>query len=160
MLGSPPLTRGIRTVILVFTPPTRFTPAHAGNTVAVIKLAFKRQVHPRSRGEYAMAKLFGSVEAGSPPLTRGIPYRTRIIFVRIRFTPAHAGNTDYETRVADKTEVHPRSRGEYLNMLIPNSVKRGSPPLTRGIRRQFEINSIINRFTPAHAGNTDHQHSA
>ena len=51
-----------------------------------------------------------------------------------RFTPAHAGNTDQDTRDTISEE--------------------GSPPLTRGIPIRSTGNRILSRFTPAHAGNT------
>ena len=70
--GSPPLTRGIPGNIKTLGGATRFTPAHAGNTLPHLPDRRLSQVHPRSRGEYSF--LQGAVEAivGSPPLTRGI----------------------------------------------------------------------------------------
>ena len=112
--GSPPLTRGIlcRQAVCPFHP--GFTPAHAGNTRLKLSVAFKCQVHPRSRGEYCvfvvgkciptgftpahagnttMYTLSPPSYKGSPPLTRGIQAFTLCLQPLFGFTPAHAGNT-------------------------------------------------------------------
>ena len=54
-----------------------------------------------------------------------------------------------------QAQVHPRSRGEYLNHHVLSSSILGSPPLTRGILSGGGIYRTPFRFTPAHAGNTD-----
>ena len=73
LLGSPPLTRGIRTETKPVHGILRFTPAHAGNTCYLRKRRIVRKVHPRSRGEYGEMKANDTNRRGSPPLTRGIP---------------------------------------------------------------------------------------
>ena len=88
-------------------------------------------VHPRSRGEYARKQSDCVRSAGSSPLTRGI--------LSVFFLAVHT----------------PRSRGEYRP---PGTSKRpitGSPPLTRGIPTTALRGLGLNRFTPAHAGNTE-----
>ena len=93
VLGSPPLTRGIRIQLFCIPFFARFTPAHAGNTVSKNFRIISHKVHPRSRGEYFFTLLQSSPIQGSPPLTRGI---LKVLIWRyryIRFTPAHAGNT-------------------------------------------------------------------
>ena len=50
--GSPPLTRGILRVVALIISQSRFTPAHAGNTLFCCQSSQLRRVHPRSRGEY------------------------------------------------------------------------------------------------------------
>ena len=72
----------------------RFTPAHAGNTKCGIAFTGFHQVHPRSRGEYLLENPLCSFDQGSPPLTRGILISTGLKIKVLRFTPAHAGNTD------------------------------------------------------------------
>ena len=52
MGGSPPLTRGIHQNHALYWLYERFTPAHAGNTMAFDKKKYIQKVHPRSRGEY------------------------------------------------------------------------------------------------------------
>ena len=50
--GSPPLTRGILTMVMYENSTYRFTPAHAGNTSSISYAVGGTGVHPRSRGEY------------------------------------------------------------------------------------------------------------
>ena len=91
---------------------------------------------------------------GSPPLTRGIHSYMAGICYRVRFTPAHAGNTLHSSIHSVPSWVHPRSRGEYV---IPARLAIrmiGSPPLTRGILIVRASYPYTIRFTPAHAGNT------
>ena len=54
---------------------------------------------------------------GSPPLTRGIREFACSELGGIRFTPAHAGNTNSENFRIISHKVHPRSRGEYFYIL-------------------------------------------
>ena len=51
-LGSPPLARGVRKLIRRELQQRRITPACAGSTKAHELLQYKRQDHPRLRGEY------------------------------------------------------------------------------------------------------------
>ena len=50
--GSPPHTRGILAMALLFAPIAGITPAHAGNTAAGSAAAAAAGDHPRTRGEY------------------------------------------------------------------------------------------------------------
>ena len=70
--GSPPLTRGIPSVIAMAGHCIRFTPAHAGNTSGQKSALCSMKVHPRSRGEYQDLSEIYVKNWGSPPLTRGI----------------------------------------------------------------------------------------
>ena len=72
------------------------------------------------------------------------------------FTPAYAGNTcmNYFTNLC--TKVHPRIRGEYSNSSPREMPSSGSPPHTRGIPWDFQVQRFFFRFTPAYAGNTVH----
>ena len=112
-----------------------FTPAHAGNTRLKLSVAFKCQVHPRSRGEYCVFVVGKCIPTG--------------------FTPAHAGNTGFHALPATAFWVHPRSRGEYISPYVALSSCPGSPPLTRGIPVSRCGSVLTVGFTPAHAGNTD-----
>ena len=133
LLGSPPLTRGIRTETKPVHGILRFTPAHAGNTCYLRKRRIVRKVHPRSRGEYGEMKANDTNRRGSPPLTRGILLAFALTASSLRFTPAHAGNTYYASVSGIEGEVHPRSRGEYRSEYAYIIGYLGSPPLTRGI---------------------------
>ena len=91
--GSSPRMRGTRGRSFAATPTARFIPAHAGNTPAHSTRRIFRAVHPRACGEH-----FGSVTPkisliGSSPRMRGTPAAHRPHCSRVRFIPAHAGNT-------------------------------------------------------------------
>ena len=152
--GSPPLTRGIPGNIKTLGGATRFTPAHAGNTLPHLPDRRLSQVHPRSRGEYTPICSIGFQRFGSPPLTRGIPEYAKQNYDRCRFTPAHAGNTLLIRFIKQICRVHPRSRGEYPVKEESAPRYKGSPPLTRGILIGCSLLALRVRFTPAHAGNT------
>ena len=92
---------------------------------------------------------------GSSPLTRGI-HPDAILCTNVqRFIPAHAGNTAASSLLLAATKVHPRSRGEYLACKLFSDCGVGSSPLTRGIRICLYAISLVYRFIPAHAGNTE-----
>ena len=112
------------------------------------------EVHPRSRGEYALNSISFLVLPGSSPLTRGIHKRKENFMSTIRFIPAHAGNTVDVGTSLSCCQVHPRSRGEYGTWIIAGIVVAGSSPLTRGIRLRGSRAYRGGRFIPAHAGNT------
>ena len=132
----------------------RFTPAHAGNTHVNAEEAGSLEVHPRSRGEYLLTLHQTDPEPGSSPLTRGIRGPKPENVEKARFIPAHAGNTTGSSNGTRRTQVHPRSRGEYpVRSDLPQS-RAGSSPLTRGIRMFTASRIDRNGFIPAHAGNT------
>ena len=153
-VGSPPLTRGIPVISSKSSPAIRFTPAHAGNTKIFRRDILLFKVHPRSRGEYTSIQEERKQEAGSPPLTRGIQRKKLRRMAGLGFTPAHAGNTFTAYARNPIRKVHPRSRGEYDDVIVGAHVKSGSPPLTRGIHGTQGAILKCDRFTPAHAGNT------
>ena len=70
------------------------------------------------------------------------------------FIPAHAGNTVPYGHVPGLCQVHPRPCVEYEIHDLTKALIQGSPPLTRGIRRESRKTRLSTRFTPAHAGNT------
>ena len=70
--GSPPLARGIHTIVPTKTVRSRITPACAGNTNIICKTVDAFQDHPRLRGEYRPTTRPNALSVGSPPLARGI----------------------------------------------------------------------------------------
>ena len=132
----------------------RFTPAHAGNTHVNAEEAGSLEVHPRSRGEYLLTLHQTDPEPGSSPLTRGIRGPKPENVEKARFIPAHAGNTTGSSKGTRRTQVHPRSRGEYSSQHFGSCKWIGSSPLTRGILPVLIIFAHVFRFIPAHAGNT------
>ena len=152
--GSSPLTRGTRHVPAYSHAGKRFIPAHAGNTATAGLLSEHVSVHPRSRGEHPSSRSSISIRIGSSPLTRGTLVMWQSIPGRLRFIPAHAGNTPHGLPPRCPRPVHPRSRGEH----IPGSAlpwhNAGSSPLTRGTHTRKRSTLAQRRFIPAHAGNT------
>ena len=78
-LGSPPLTRGLHCMLLLLCKSIRITPAHAGTTAAVDRNATRNQDHPRSRGDYPVPPAVYQLQLGSPPLTRGLLGKCKIL---------------------------------------------------------------------------------
>ncbi len=111
--GSPPPTRGTRVFLQVRQAVYRITPAYAGNTMESIPYRQHSQDHPRLRGEHLLRHAQRTLQAGSPPPTRGTPFpqqtttfkfgsppptRGTLLPVLLLpsasgITPAYAGNT-------------------------------------------------------------------
>ena len=133
ILGSPPLARGIRFKIILFTNSNRITPACAGNTLSGASGGAAYKDHPRLRGEYVLATVEIIEAEGSPPLARGIHSTIFAKFPVLRITPACAGNTSLLQKIQNTTRDHPRLRGEYGQDTESAPWMQGSPPLARGI---------------------------
>ena len=73
---------------------------------------------------------------------------------RQRFIPAHAGNTSRSLRASGAPAVHPRTRGEHGAGRLPRRSGHGSSPHTRGTLGVGVAVGLVDRFIPAHAGNT------
>ena len=56
IVGSPPLTRGIRVLIRLLTCQNGITPAYAGNTATPLRRLHSPKDHPRLRGEYRLGQ--------------------------------------------------------------------------------------------------------
>ena len=76
------------------------------------------------------------------------------LWLRLRITPAHAGNSGLRRRVGLAGKDHPRSCGEQRSTFKTKSCSLGSPPLMRGTVKDLECMSSKKRITPAHAGNS------
>ena len=152
--GSSPPTRGTQRRLVAVIDPSRFIPAHAGNTWTVSGTRPVRSVHPRPRGEHFDLVLEPGHKVGSSPPTRGTPIQHFTTLTRARFIPAHAGNTLEPTLETYNVAVHPRPRGEHFGRWFKFSSSHGSSPPTRGTRYDIQCQPALVRFIPAHAGNT------
>ena len=152
--GSPPLARGIPAVIIHNVSSPRITPACAGNTCCSKLFTRVIRDHPRLRGEYSENLTASLLSRGSPPLARGIPYSGVIRRELNGITPACAGNTEYPAHQHRNGKDHPRLRGEYNDKFFIDPIRKGSPPLARGIRRRTPKKRADDGITPACAGNT------
>ncbi len=154
--GSSPRTRGTRYGRRCRSIGRRFIPAHAGNTSAVSWASVATAVHPRARGEHPDGAVLATVDRGSSPRTRGTPVIGGDAHHPQRFIPAHAGNTTAAHRTCCTASVHPRARGEHRGRSTSRAALAGSSPRTRGTRGDARGFSSLQRFIPAHAGNTRH----
>ena len=103
--------------------------------------------HPWAPGTYPS-------KTGSPPHVRGTRRCRESRRCPQRITPACAGNTNGIGRHKAPTQDHPRMCGEHSLRMIAIHVFMGSPPHVRGTRLSREDKQVVDRITPACAGNT------
>ena len=152
--GSSPRARGTLGALTSRIGKIRFIPAGAGNTDAGWRSTMKTTVHPRGRGEHAVASFCQRYRPGSSPRARG----TQALHIaeqhRHRFIPAGAGNTLHPGRGTILLSVHPRGRGEHSGQPEAPCLYAGSSPRARGTPRAHRRQRQARRFIPAGAGNT------
>ena len=132
----------------------RFIPAHAGNSLRCRTDKRSSPVHPRACGEQASAGVALGAAAGSSPRMRGTGPRQSPPCPRIRFIPAHAGNSDLLTCWHVSSPVHPRACGEQPRWETSKRSPSGSSPRMRGTGPIATSDTEAVRFIPAHAGNS------
>ncbi len=152
--GSSPRMRGTLLGGVVVARHRRFIPAHAGNTMSGALSDPQTPVHPRACGEHEFECHGCGQHIGSSPRMRGTQRRERVFVVGDRFIPAHAGNTMAECAKRMASAVHPRACGEHDEIEAARARNRGSSPRMRGTLGQAIGNASLQRFIPAHAGNT------
>ena len=157
-VGSSPLTRGKRGVLLRALSGPGLIPAHAGKTRLWELAPDGAAAHPRSRGENHVAPPCLILGAGSSPLTRGKLEWGKDGAFGDRLIPAHAGKTLSRRARRLRRAAHPRSRGENRFSRQCDVPMSGSSPLTRGKRCAEGERIGIARLIPAHAGKTDRWH--
>ena len=152
--GSSPLSRGILRGGTPRSHSPGIIPALAGNTPRAPQPATRRGDHPRSRGEYRGGEPGRLHQNGSSPLSRGIQDGAVSWGHGSGIIPALAGNTYSMVPNGTNPRDHPRSRGEYAELVGEPEIIPGSSPLSRGIPRV--ILAIVCSFgiIPALAGNT------
>ena len=96
---------------------------------------------------------------GSSPLTRGKLRRAPGWRSPSGLIPAHAGKTWIAFDGAERSEAHPRSRGENLVIKAKNAQRVGSSPLTRGKPIAAGQEQLSGRLIPAHAGKTVYEYN-
>ena len=90
---------------------------------------------------------------GSSPHVRGTPKLQLLDAVVVRFIPACAGNARARSRRCARPSVHPRIRGERIDLYIITQGPNGSSPHTRGTHERTIRRAVADRFIPAYAGN-------
>ena len=91
---------------------------------------------------------------GSSPRMRGTPCAFPAVTRCHRFIPAHAGNTARPRLQGFVGAVHPRACGEHSRLTDTERSTHGSSPRMRGTLLRDDGTLWLNRFIPAHAGNT------
>ncbi len=159
-VGSSPHVRGIPCWLSPSVTLIRFIPARAGNTSPARIPRGRGAVHPRTCGEYKIARIVVVVMLGSSPHVRGILSRRGLGNGFGRFIPARAGNTRSWLKENRNRPVHPRTCGEYREIPSVRAFPAGSSPHVRGIQLRAGRIPIPIRFIPARAGNTAGAHPA
>ncbi len=151
--GSSPRMRGTYHFAFLFTTPSRFIPAHAGNIGGRARPADDLPVHPRACGEHVEVHSPPSIVSGSSPRMRGTYRLSAHLAFGLRFIPAHAGNISREWSIYPGAAVHPRACGEHHVAVGFGYPAAGSSPRMRGTWIDLRQGVRRVRFIPAHAGN-------
>ena len=130
--GSSPHARGTRDRAPGDRESRRFIPACAGNAELPKKASAGAAVHPRMRGERRFWADNGRKKYGSSPHARGTLRVLSIPVRRPRFIPACAGNASARLLSDHPRTVHPRMRGERVELVEFGFIKVGSSPHARG----------------------------
>ena len=130
--GSSPRVRGTLAIPCSQSHRRRFIPACAGNIVLPNIRPTRNAVHPRVCGEHVKGTATIKSYCGSSPRVRGTFAPHSLIFEKIRFIPACAGNIYQLGTLMDARAVHPRVCGEHVAVLLLRSSQRGSSPRVRG----------------------------
>ena len=85
---------------------------------------------------------------------RGTDIWLHISPVKLRITPARAGNRNNSIHVCRDMEDHPRACGEQAKGEPEIAELRGSPPRVRGTVKLRRLKKKLIRITPARAGNS------
>ena len=142
---------------LVFSEQQRgITPARAGKTPELFRLAMDIRDHPRSCGKDCSWGNGHEDSQGSPPLVRERQTAARLRTSPARITPARAGKTTCRSRANPCRRDHPRSCGKDLSAIMRKKSGRGSPPLVRERPCMALIFDRLPGITPARAGKTLH----
>ena len=153
-VGSSPLARGTRLILMIAALLARLIPARAGNTLALRCAIRASPAHPRSRGEHPTNALPSECVAGSSPLARGTQQTVTSARKWSRLIPARAGNTLLQSGASVSRPAHPRSRGEHASAQRALRHAHGSSPLARGTQPGTPAGKSHARLIPARAGNT------
>ncbi len=156
-LGSPPRVRGRPNNHDRAPVSRRFTPACAGQTCSLPPSSIPTTVHPRVCGADEVPTTNQHLRGGSPPRVQGRRSSRGMDNNTARFTPACAGQTLRRALRAHRHAVHPRVCGADDEVTGRNPGDFGSPPRVRGRRHARQDGATVLRFTPACAGQTQHQ---
>ncbi len=132
----------------------RFIPTPVGNTCRQSGQQSALPVHPHTRGEHVDGQLAENVPVGSSPHPWGTLRLGDAAVVRPRFIPTPVGNTRWSSPGRGQRAVHPHTRGEHADRLVPGIYQAGSSPHPWGTRPNPRPIRIVHRFIPTPVGNT------
>ena len=112
-IGSSPHTRGAPVDVGADRGRCRIIPAYAGSTGKCLRQGFRREDHPRIRGEHRSQLSGWANNGGSSPHTRGAPSLSSSMNRLTGIIPAYAGSTSTRFWQFLATRDHPRIRGEH-----------------------------------------------
>ena len=135
-------------------------PRACGKNLSTLLLLSQGFGSPRACGENIRAGNRQTLRYGSPPHMRGKLHSEIYRTGAFRITPAHAGKTFSQVRIADCQSDHPRTCGENQNTRAATIRANGSPPHMRGKQIAFKYSRCEKRITPAHAGKTQKHDAA
>ena len=130
------------------------TPACAGNRIVTAMPDGVVRDHPRLRGEQHADPWHKCKRGGSPPLARGTDRGGGGKKMKLRITPACAGNSFCPSPLPCGRWDHPRLRGEQCSSNRKRHFRIGSPPLARGTATSTYHGLATIGITPACAGNS------
>ena len=152
--GSSPHPWGTQNMDKIRRLKDRFIPAPVGNSGPACIATNRGSVHPRTRGELVSDLLVLYRDDGSSPHLWGTPGGGGMSYRYARFIPAPAGNSGAWAAAICRAAVHPRTRGELVDLLIPRIPATGSSPHSGGTREGDSDDLAHTRFIPALMGNS------
>ena len=153
--GSSPRVRGTGWFVVQVDLCRRFIPACAGNRLSRIRGIRYSAVHPRVCGEQSGLVEQNLFSGGSSPRVRGTARWPMARWPSCRFIPACAGNSAVPASGRSPVPVHPRVCGEQPLFDSNASGSNGSSPRVRGTVIEDHSKSMVRRFIPACAGNSE-----
>ena len=130
------------------------SPRTRGTRQSTLARSLVGAVHPRARGEHGRRSMRIADTRGTSPRTRGTQRLRPWPRCHVRYIPAHAGNTLASIHFAMIRSVHPRARGEHSENDRQIRESNGTSPRTRGTHPVAVFLDELDRYIPAHAGNT------
>ena len=150
--GSPPHTRDKSELVPFRVRGRRITPAYAGQMGKEASDERIYRDHPRIHGTNPIKTLTFFKSIGSPPHTRDKCNVNKIRLIRLRITPAYAGQIICENSSLRILLDHPRIRGTNPSGYLFLSLSTGSSPHTRDKSVQSAGNPLVAGIIPAYAG--------
>ena len=159
--GSSPHTRGALDQMIVAELEPRIIPAYAGSTGSSspsIRFVFSLDPHfagssPHTRGALRFRRVVLE-RVRIIPAYAGSTVRGKIPRLSRRIIPAYAGSTAGHATISNRTQDHPRIRGEHHALSHPKAVRGGSSPHTRGAPLHGDRVDVHPGIIPAYAGST------